>query len=158
MLTFKEITKLGKSDLKGMPTKKIVEIYNTLAKPIGVKVVKNFKDKTLATTRTIEAIEAYILLEKHKATPAAEVKSEAKSFENETYAIGPNVPKHNESAMGVLCWLVEGEGVNEYTTLAENFIEEYKGTYQGVKDVNMSFARGYIKGALRDGHLVIIEE
>ena len=151
MLTLKEIASLNIKGLEHLKSFELVEIYNTLAKPLDVKTIKKFRDHATAVSRTVTAVEAYAAVARNQDEPTLA----AKSFENETYALGPNPPMHKESAMGVLCWLVEGEGINEYTTLAESFIEQYSPTYTGVKDVNMSFARGYIKGALRAGHLIV---
>lgn len=76
-------------------------------------------------------------------------KTEDKPVEDNVVTLGKNTPKA-ETSHGILIAIVQNNGGEMLTSeLAEQFAEEYGLVYKGAKKVDISFAKGYIKGAIR---------
>lgn len=84
---------------------------------------------------------------------AKTAKKEAEPVEDNVVTLGKNTPKA-ETSHGILITIVQNNGGEMLTSeLAEQFAEEYALVYKGVKKVDISFAKGYIKGAIRKAFL-----
>lgn len=72
------------------------------------------------------------------------------------YSVGSINPKNLDSAMGIIYSHVLQHGEVTGHAICLHFIEEYSLTYKGKHDVDMGFAKGYLRGAVRAGHLIAL--
>lgn len=119
-------------------------IHNVFAGPNFVKASGKFPSKARGVARVLAIQAQYTAL-----LPAPTDKPEVKLVK---LVAGPVAAKEG-TAHNMLLGIV-GNGLMCDKAVAK-FVEAYKATYKGVKTVDAGFAKGYIAGAIRRGHLVI---
>ncbi len=153
-------------EMSSQSLKEITEHYNMIATKLGTKTVKGFRDKPTAIGRALKIQSEQQDFDVSQAARPSNMtnvlacpssraaKPETKAPETKLVKLvaGPVATKEG-TAHNMLRGIV-GKGLM-CDKAAAKFIEAYKATYKGVKTVDLGFAKGYIAGAIRRGHLVI---
>jgi len=140
----------NQAELSTLKLSDIADLYNRYASITGDKPVTKFRDKPTAVKRTLE-IQA-IAAEEPVANPAKKSAKKETKDEPRNFKLSDLRPKEN-TAFHTLISLIGTGGISE-KDLIEGFIENYSFQYKGDKEVDISFAKGYISGALRGGYIV----
>ena len=140
----------------------LAPIYNEYAKELGLKEIKKFRDMSTGIKRILEISEKYqealssvleeAVAEMVEPTENKEVKAEV-AEEIQVYKCG-EAPKSETSAMRILYNIVSITGQADLETICYHFLKEYSLNYKGGKELNTGFAKGYVAGAVRRGHLI----
>lgn len=142
------------AELSALTIGDLVRIYNAYALGLGATLVKKFRDKPTAIKRVLQIQDAPTA-EEPVAKPAKKsAKKETEKTEDEprNFKLGDIYPKAGTSH-DCLVSCINEEPISE-EALAVNFINVYSLEYKGNKEVDISFAKGYISGALRRGYIV----
>jgi len=143
----------NQAELSTLKLSDIADLYNRYASITGDKPVTKFRDKPTAVKRTLEiqAIAAPTA-EEPVANPAKKSAKKETKDEPRNFKLSDLRPKEN-TAFHTLISLIGTGGISE-KDLIEGFIENYSFQYKGDKEVDISFAKGYVSGALRGGYIV----
>lgn len=160
----------------------ITDMSNSLAKLLGVKTTKRFASKAKAVEKFM-ALQAQYVEECQEAdesfntpvekAPAEKVPAEKakKSGNRGHYDLNSRFMVTDKGArLGTAMELIQDcvvslcdggdDSINGYAK-AEDVIFEFKSRYvqvRGKAEVNDSFARGYLTGAIREGYVKIVNE
>jgi hypothetical protein len=144
----------NQADLLNLKLAEIADLYNQYVSVTGDKPVTKFRDKPTAVKRTLEiqVIAAPYMDVEPVANPAKKSAKKETKDEPRNFKLSDLRPKEN-TAFHTLISLIGTGGISE-KDLIEGFIENYSFQYKGDKEVDISFAKGYISGALRGGYIV----
>lgn len=155
----------------------ITDMSNSLAKLLGVKTTKRFTSKAKAVEKfmTLQAqyVEECQEVDDSLNTPTEKVPTEKakKSGNRGHYDLESRfVITDKEARLGTAMELIQDcvvslcnggdDSINGYAK-AEDVIFEFKSRYvqvRGKAEVNDSFARGYLTGAIREGYVKVVNE
>jgi len=139
------------AELSALTIGDLVRIYNAYALGLGATLVKKFRDKPTAIKRVLQIQDAPTA-EEPVANPAKKSAKKETKDEPRNFKLCDLRPKEN-TAFHTLISLIGTGGISE-KDLIEGFIENYSFQYKGDKEVDISFAKGYVSGALRGGYIV----
>lgn len=159
----------SKKQLEGMTLAVITDHNNMVCVKAGLKTTKRFATKPSAVARTIQNQILYKKsLKEHskvqpssmkrvKGCPKAVKNSTAKKFESDSMLeLGDNVPREG-TAMKLITFLVEPDSKARADDIITYFMKNFE-QKRGGSIVDEGFARGYVTGALRAGHLKVVKK
>ncbi len=158
----------SKFEIESFKINEITDISNSFAKALGIKTTKRFSTKPKAIKRALDNQELYKdelpktkVASKVKAKPEKstekpkETTSNYRKFEDTTLLKLGAVPVKVGTAMSLLITPVSNGKSVPAKTIINNFMKKYQQP-RGFSTMDEKFARDYITGAIRKGHLKIV--
>lgn len=144
-----------KKQLEEMTLATITAHNNMICKETGLKTTKRFATKPSAVNRTIQNQ----ILYKKSLKPVVEKKvstgSTIKKFELDDMLELGDVPTREGTAMKVITFLVEPDSKARADDIIKYFMDNFE-QKRGASEMTEGFARGYVTGAIRGGHLKVV--